>query len=238
MQISKKILNLPPYLSTSWKNITSLYLDESSSAPLLKVALNNGTIVKIPGLDQESLKTIFQSHAAYLEQENLPSSTSPLPEPFLPGSSKDQVFGFKIPIGMEGNLANFGDMMQHNSEQMHAAPLPQEVLSKIAAMAQSVGMDASMFPKPEPHCNCPHCQMARAIHQQEEGEEEQKEPEEDVTEEDLRFREWDIEQTNDKLYHITNPLDKDEHFDVFLGDPVGCTCGEKNCEHIRVVLRS
>ena len=231
MQISKKILNLPPYLSTSWQNITSLYLDKSDSTPLLKVELNTGTIVEIPGLDQESLKTIFQGHAAYLEQES-PSAT------YLPEPSKDQILGFKIPIGMEGNLANFGDMMQHNSEQMHATPLPQEILSKIAAMAQSVGMDASMFPKPEPHCNCPHCQMARAIHQQQDDEEEQKEPEEDVTEEDLRFREWDIEQTNDKLYRITNPLDKEEHFDVFLGDPVGCTCGEKNCKHIRAVLRS
>ena len=232
MQISKNVLNLPPYLSTPWKNVSSLYLDESGAIPILKVALTSGTTVEIPGLDQESLKTIFQAHAAYLEEESTPSSVTPLPFP-----SKDQILGFKIPIGMEGNLANFGDMMQHNSEQMHTAPLPQEILSKIAAMAQSVGMDASMFPKPEPHCNCPHCQMARAIHQNE-NEEEQKEPEEEVTEEDLRFPDWESVQTSNKLYRVTNPLDAEEHFDVFLGEPIGCTCGETNCEHMRAVLRS
>ena len=228
MQISKNVLNLPPYLSTPWKNVSSIYLDGSA----LKVVLNSGTTVEVPGLDQESLKTIFQAHAAHLEEESAP------PSPFkLPSPPKDQVIGFKMPIGMEGALANFGDMMQHNSEQMHAAPLPKEILSKIAEMAKTVGMDASMFPKPEPHCNCPHCQMARAIHQTK-NEEQIEEPEEEITEEDLRFRDWDIEKTGDKLYRVTNPLENEEHFDVFLGTPVGCTCGEKDCEHIRAVLRS
>ena len=57
-----------------------------------------------------------------------------------------------------------------------------------------------------------------------------------MNEEDLKFRNWEIEQTADKLYIVTNPFDKNEHYSVFLGDPLGCTCGEKNCEHIRAVL--
>ena len=191
--------------------------------------------MEIPNLDKETLEAIFKGHAASLEEDPTTTPTTPLSFP-----SKDQTIGFKLPIGMEGGLANFGEMMQHNSDQMHAIPLPQEILSKIATMAQAVGLDTSLFPKAEPHCNCPHCQMARAIHQNSEIEDEQKTEgkEEVVTDEDLFFQEWDIQQKNDQLYRITNVLDSQEHYDVFLGEPIGCTCGEKNCEHIRAVLRS
>ena len=37
MKVSKKILNPPPYISTTWKNITSLYLEEKEGTPFLKV---------------------------------------------------------------------------------------------------------------------------------------------------------------------------------------------------------
>ena len=43
---------------------------------------------------------------------------------------------------------------------------------------------------------------------------------------------------NSILIVVTNPLDANEHYNVFLGDPIGCTCGQKNCEHIRAVLNS
>ena len=61
---------------------------------------------------------------------------------------------------------------------------------------------------------------------------------EEVTIDDLRFREWDIKQTGDKLYTVANPLHAEEHYTVFLGSPIGCTCGEQNCQHIRAVLNS
>ncbi len=87
------------------------------------------------------------------------------------------------------------------------------------------------FPKPEPHCNCPHCQIARAMH----GIEKQ-ELEEPVSDEDLKFRDWEIKQTGEKLYSVTNPIDPSEQYTVFLGEPVGCTCGHSHCEHIKSVL--
>ncbi|NGX33463.1 MAG: hypothetical protein K1060chlam4_01531, partial [Candidatus Anoxychlamydiales bacterium] len=40
------------------------------------------------------------------------------------------------------------------------------------------------------------------------------------------------------LYRVTNPLDENEHYSVFLKDPIGCTCGKKNCEHVKAVLNS
>ena len=64
------------------------------------------------------------------------------------------------------------------------------------------------------------------------------EPLEEVTDEDLKFRTWDIKQPGKKLYLVTNPLDNNENYNVFLGKPVGCTCGQKYCEHIKAVLNS
>jgi hypothetical protein len=61
---------------------------------------------------------------------------------------------------------------------------------------------------------------------------------EEVSDEDLKFRDWEIKQTAEQLYTVTNPLDANEHYNVFLGSPLGCTCGDKNCEHIRAVLTS
>ena len=62
--------------------------------------------------------------------------------------------------------------------------------------------------------------------------------EEIVSDEELRFKTWEISQTNDKLYLVSNPIDANEHYSVYLGEPVGCTCGEKHCDHIRAVLSS
>jgi hypothetical protein len=63
------------------------------------------------------------------------------------------------------------------------------------------------------------------------------EPEE-VLPEDLKFKDWEIVQKGDQIYEVISPLDKNEHYQVFLGTPLGCTCGAKNCEHIRAVLNS
>ena len=62
--------------------------------------------------------------------------------------------------------------------------------------------------------------------------------EEEVSREDLQFREWDIEQTSEKVYVVTNPLDKEEKYQIHLGKPIGCTCGSAHCDHIRAVLES
>lgn len=123
-------------------------------------------------------------------------------------------------------------VLQHNPDQAHLDPLPPEMLEKISDMAKALGFDdTSVLPKAEPHCNCPYCQVARAFA----GEENK---EEIIEESDLHFRDWEISEKSNKLYLITNPLDANEQYSVFLGDPLGCTCGEKNCEHIRAVLNT
>lgn len=123
------------------------------------------------------------------------------------------------------------DPLSHNPEQSNLPNLPPEILEKVKKLAQSMGFeDNATLPSPEPDCNCVHCQLARAFH---------KAPEEEtVSEEDLQFRDWEIQQIADKLYTVTSPLDPNEQYNVFLGTPLGCTCGQKNCEHIEAVLKS
>jgi hypothetical protein len=67
---------------------------------------------------------------------------------------------------------------------------------------------------------------------------EQEAKEELVSDDELKFRTWDISQSNEKLYIVSNPLDDHEHYSVYLGEPIGCTCGQKLCEHVRAVLNN
>lgn len=217
MIISSRILSIPPFLSTPWKNITSLHANVAGDKFQLIVILNNGVCVTIPTLlDKETIQSIFDAHERYNNaiQEKRPPFALPIP----------------------GNNELFNSTMQHNPEQADSPEIPKEVLEKITSVAKVLGFeDPSQLPKAEPHCNCPFCQIARAFQNKNEGDIKD-EPE--VSEKDLQFKTWDIKQTAEKLYQVSNPLDLNEHYSVFLGDPLGCTCGQKNCEHIRAVLNT
>lgn len=241
MKINHQILSLPPYISTSWKHILSLHAMNKNGTSILLICLNNGTNVEIPGIDPAIIDTIFGAHAQFLEHEasstTLKHSPKPVQDQPLSALPTDQIaVSFPLRIGI-GGLEGLGSLLQHHPEQADSPNLPPEILNKIATISKAVGIDdPHNFPKPEPHCNCLHCQIAKAIqdgHQEEETLEE-----ESISDEDLTFRTWDIQQSADKLYTVKNPLDLKEQYSVFLGDPIGCTCGEKNCEHIQAVLKS
>ncbi|HSW85946.1 MAG TPA: hypothetical protein VLG49_00440 [Rhabdochlamydiaceae bacterium] len=251
MRINHKILSIPPYISTSWKNITSLHCEYREEVLVLVVGLNNGTRIEIPQLEASAIEAIFAAHSKFLEQDQtgISQKNHPVPRPSFqaPGngspSNEPSSFPSGVPflqIGPAG-IENFGSVLQHNPEMSNAPDLPKEMLNKIASISKAVGIDdPNLLPKPEPHCNCFHCQISRAIQLADEGEQPPAENavEEVVSDEDLKFRLWDVAQTSDKLYLVSNPMDSKEHYSVFLGEPIGCTCGEKNCEHVRAVLNS
>jgi hypothetical protein len=243
MKITPKILSVPPYISTSWAQVHSIYMRNQD----LVVALKDGTIIAIPALSPHEIETIFLAHTSFLE--NVSKIEAPGNLPVTPHSST----GFEGMSPLHFNLENmesFGSALQHNPAQANMPNLPQEILSKIAAIAKIVAPgEIQNLPKPEPHCNCPHCQIAKAIHgpssnddmytsisshlqhQKEEGEEE-------ISEHDLSFQQWEIAKIGDQLYSVTNRLDTQESYRVYLGNPVGCTCGVSGCEHILTVLKS
>jgi hypothetical protein len=217
MKINNKILYIPPYISTAWENISSLFVNEKGD---LTVILISKEKVKIPNLEKSVINAIFDAHSKNLEQP-----------------PKNKV-SFSLPLALDNvaGMESLGSIMHHNPSQSNAPNLPPEILDKITAISKIMGVeDTESIPKAEPHCNCIHCQIAKALRGQKKKNEEIIE---EVTDEDLRFRTWDIKQTGKKLYSVTNPLDNNENYNVFLGKPVGCTCGQKNCEHIKAVLNS
>ena len=239
MKISPKILNIPPYISTSWKNVDSVYIEIIDKKPVLIIALKTPPrTVKIPNLDPKVVEVIFNAHAKFLEEEAPEKVIDKNPQQ-QPPAPLNNLLSFGLPLG-NGDLQSLGNVMQHNPDQKNAPDLPKEILEKIVGISSMLGKDLPIeIPKAEPHCNCIHCQIARALSgEKKENSKIENNTEEEVTEEDLRFRLWDIKQTGDKLYAVSNPLDEDEQYQVFLGKPIGCTCGDKNCEHIKAVLKS
>jgi hypothetical protein len=218
MKITDKILSLPPYISTAWKNIVSIHVETRSYGHVLLIELITGSKVEVPNIDPKIMEQVFAMHAQVIEQEG---KTNPV---------ATQTFAFPLPFPIEGLTS----VLQHNPEQADTPPLPPEILEKIQSLKGILPEDMTLQ-KAEPHCNCPYCQITRAMSGAEAA------PaviEEEVTAADLTFRTWDIKQESDRLFSVTNPLDTAQHYNVFLGEPVGCTCGHKNCEHIQAVLRS
>lgn len=238
MKINDKVLNIPPYLSTTWDQIAAIHMKGS----VLAVTLKDGDTVNIPGLKQEAIDSVFHHHADALE-----NSTPIAHEILLNETIERQSMTSSSPPPFQlafSSLDGLNTMMQHNPEQANAPELPTELLQKITSITKILSTDVSMvLPKPEPHCNCFHCQIARALTPEEEHNlltESFLETKDDVpvSDEELRFQQWTILQTNDKLFIVTNKLDENEHYNVYLGEPVGCTCGMQGCEHILAVLKS
>ncbi len=240
MKINSKILSIPPYISTSWKNIASLHVENHHPMFVLIVTLLNGARIEVPHLDPPIIESIFTAHTRFMEQEEKSQSAkTPVRPPLSFPLGQEQVLSLGLPMknGFPG-MDHFGSLLQHNPEQADSPDLPQDILQKIAHLSKTLGIeDPNAVPKPEPHCNCMHCQIARALqtglHSEPQNNEEQEEP---VSDEDLKFKTWDIAQTSDKLYIVSNPLDAKEQYNVYLGEPIGCTCGANNCEHVRAVL--
>lgn len=226
-KINDKILSIPPYISTSWGHITAIHMKDGQ----LVITLDDNSFVSIPSLPPNIIETIFEHHAAYLERVN----SEVVKQKLQKTDPLNIIGGTTFRFGME-SMDGLTNAMQHNPEQANAPDLPQEMLQKISSISKILAPDDALLPKAEPSCNCFHCQIARAISgstipiQIQESHE--------VNDRDLTFQQWNISQTGDKLFSVTNRLDENEKYNVFLGEPVGCTCGQSGCEHIIAVLKS
>jgi len=213
MQITSTMLNVPPYISTTWEHIISLRTEHD----VLYISLKSGESIAIPGLDKSTLETIFEAHARYLENAN-----------------KEITFDIPYNSLKAGGLTTLA-AMRHIPEESELPDLPVDLLEKIAMLTKSFGgEEAQMMTPSDSTCNCTFCQLARAITNLSDTNLE----EEKIADEDLAFRDWQIEQIDAQLYRVTSPLDPNEQYKVFLGEPLGCNCGENHCEHIKAVLQS
>lgn len=237
MKITDKIISIPPYLSTSWDKVTSLHMEGEQ----LVITLKDGTAVTLPYLAPDVIEQIFSAHVNFLEEsfvEKLAKESSKKASQGI-----EQLFGAPFRLSL-GSIEAIGQSLQHNPAYRDLPPIPTEIVEKISALAKNVSEeDIRALPVAEQNCNCIYCQMSRILKQA--GLPESKdldrplidEFEEEVKEEDLRFEEWEVKNIGEKLYTVTHKLDAHMQYNVFLGTPVGCTCGKPNCEHIVVVLR-
>lgn len=232
IKINNKILCLPPFISTSWDQVRCLKIEIEplTNRELLVISLLDGTIVRLADLGRQLTEAIFQTHLAYLESvTELPPVKDPL----------TQILEQAKQVAKKGlfNLENFAALLHHNPEQAHLPPLPRDVLAKIAETGKIITpAEAAHLPKPEGDCHCIHCQIARTLQESIAHYDEMSG--EEVSADELQFRLWDIQNTGENLYVVSNPENPSEQFNVFLGSPVGCTCGTSHCEHIRAVLNS
>lgn len=243
MKINDKALNIPPYLSTTWNQIAAIHMKGSH----LVITLKDGDTINIPGLIQENIDAVFHYHAEALEKESPISHESIFnnSEPMQALSETQRMTStpsFQLAFGTLDGLQH---IMQHNPEHSNAPELPIELIQKITAITKILSTDDSLvLPKPEAHCNCFHCQIARAVTPSDtdpiliETQPLIEEEKEAVLDEELQFQQWNIQQTNDKLFVVTNKLDENEQYNVYLGEPLGCTCGKEGCEHMLAVLKS
>lgn len=249
MKINSKIISIPPYISVTWDQVASLQTTPCGSImnQTLIISLMNGKEILIPDLDSTIISSAFREHARFVEttavkqmgarEEQLQKSPAAFMQQLF-GMTPEQLNGMPIRLGIAGlpGFDGIDNALHHNGAQAATPDLPKEVVEKIASIAKMMtGGDLTAFPKPEAHCNCTHCQVSRTIH----GIEKNQNPvEEQISEEDLRFRSWDITKIGESLYSVTNPLDHKECYTVYLGTPVGCTCGQPHCEHLKAVLSS
>lgn len=236
LKINNSIISIPPYISAHWSQVAALHMADH----VLAITLVDGSMISIPGLANETIESIFSYHAAYLEKVNAENAISReitsdkgeyLSSLFESGNGAAFRFGF-------GSMDGFGNTLQHNPSQANAPDLPAEVLQKISAISKILSSEEISLPKAEPSCNCFHCQVARALNPHATVSTVEPSNEESVEDKELEFQQWTINQTGDKLFSVINRLDSNEKYNVYLGEPIGCTCGKQGCEHIVAVLKS
>jgi len=232
MKITDSIVSIPPYISTAWENVASLSMEED----LLVFTMRDLTRVSVPHLSSQEVEQVFSAHAAFLEAHT-PHELQKAPE---------RDISFTPPFRMQlGNIEQFGQVMEHNPAHSGLPPIPEESLDRIAALSKIISEEEILaMPPPETNCNCMYCQVTRALRKailQDVDmlpDHPQAQVEEKVEEEDLKFEAWAVELIGDKEYRVTNKLDALEQYTVSLQDPISCTCGKKNCEHLVAVLHT
>ena len=241
MRINHKVLSIPPYLSTSWKNISSLRSKPCGEKHALVIYLQDGSCIEVPDLESLVIQAIFEAHAKYVESEakQTPSSQVPL-EPKAPLKSFEPK---DLPLGIKFfEFENMNSMLSHNEADRYSPDLPTYVLSKIESISKDMGLsDSATLPHPEPGCNCPYCQIAKSLQNNVEPHSEKidvEDVDEEVTDQDLSFTSWIIRPSGENFYSVTHPDNPKEEYQVHLGTPIGCTCGSNQCEHIKAVLSS
>lgn len=238
LKITNKMISIPPYLSAHWSQIAAIHMKER----ILMISLKEGQEISIPDLAENDIEEIFNYHAQYLESkdEHLENISKIILQKentidtFMENMNQEMPIKFAFGSSMD----NLETILQHNPNQSDAPDLPREVLQKIGMISKIISPENDLLvPNAEEGCNCFYCQICRAFNSFEKSEEELEEIEL-ISDKDLEFQQWEIKESGKQQFSVTNRLDHHEKYNVYLGEPVGCTCGKPGCEHILAVLKS
>ncbi len=264
MKITSSIVSIPPYISARWNDVTSV---RKTAEDVIEISLANGTIVPISGLSKETVEQIFSCHLESMEiqktpgeeeEEKYPASSDAISQPsirqedmaklvHLVQSGIKEIMALILKLGSTA-ISSMGKALEHDPNNANLPPLSEEMKEKVVMLLNIVPKDDILsMPAPEAECNCMYCQINRILRKAiaQKDEEPNKtdsntshDGDEAVDERELEFSEWTVTPISDKLFVVRNKLDQHEEYRVFLGNPIGCTCGKANCEHIVAVLRS
>ena len=237
MKLTPKIFSIPPYISTRWEFVLSLRVTDD----VLIVTLKDGTVCTIPNLPKETIEQIFTFHTEAEEvQDRERENLQPLLESMKTGFKDLMQMLSKLGANAAGSI---GKALEHDPQNANLPELPPDMVKKVQLLLNVIPKeDVLAMPEGVPGCHCMYCQingiLRRSIGIGEENVPDELEGSEPVEEKDLQFSEWNVESIGDKLYKVSNKLNQNEEYRVFLGDPIGCTCGRPHCEHVLAVLRS
>lgn len=223
MAVTRRVLHLPPYISTSWENVIALHMeqDEDSDEPLLVVTLQGGAQIGIPNLREEIAHELFALHAQILAgEENLKCS-----------QELNKAEGLFEPEEMLKLL------ICHQPALCDEQPMPEEVECKLQSIGQLLDRDIlARLKRPVDNCNCPFCQVHRALLTDLHNEAESTEDLPDTTIERMQSGKWVINTKDQSTFTVFTEESPQERFQVCLGECISCTCGQANCEHVKAVL--
>jgi hypothetical protein len=246
MKINKKMISIPPYISTSWNYVDGLYMKGAT----LVITLFGGESVNVPGLKPEIIEAIFAAHAESMEQEVSQMSEAKAEHLMMGLPFGPSLFSQEFPLLGNGETAfqfgissmdGMGSAMEHNPSQADAPDLPLEILQKIGAIVKIVAPEEMISGATAiQNCNCPHCQITRAIFDSpDEREMLTSDGGGECVAAPQAVHRFQIQQDSTDSFTVIDSEDatRKEH-KVFLGSPVSCTCGEEGCKHVIAVLRS
>lgn len=226
MQINKKMLSIPPYISTQWGCIVSIAQNKESEEAL-DFSLTNEIVISVPNLSKEDQKKIFRTHQEYLTSCQEVSEAQ-----IFTLLSGDSVSPTQVSIPAS---ASFFPLLQHSVEVSGLPEIPKETILKMTQVFDDLTTHQNPFYKaPEPHCQCMYCQIARVVHDEVgslEGEDNSTKDAVDTT----ISKGWHVKEYSPDQFEVSSPNASNGPFVVTLSPP-SCSCGSASCEHIAAVL--
>jgi hypothetical protein len=249
MKINQRVLHIPPHISCKWSEIASLGVENIDGQDLLFVHLLSGTRAQVPNLTQDQIDLIFKMHVQHLEEsadeEERFKNVKEIPffsnlfQP--PPMDANVATSFGAPISFHLDANDPGSLFQgHNPQFSNSPPLPKEILDKITLIAKAIGGDMVKEVEPVELCNCFFCQIARAL-KNERVEEKKPHIPKNLPKDLLRGGidpEWMVEEVGPHMFKVTSRDEPGVLYQVYLGEPLGCSCGSNRCQHIIAALKT